>query len=130
MTQKRGGNLCAPVPQGQIGATCYINDVDRGMLEMELREYKSNVDCSVFPRNGAGIDPHCADVGLEHPRTADVDMCLSYELNMCLSVELMCFTLGCLETRSLLACFTAMQLEPAWVSALSWQQRKIHHRNL
>ena len=119
MTQKRGGKLCAPVPQGQIGATGYINDVDRGRLETELREYKSIVDCSAFPRNGAGIDPHGADVGLEHPGTADVDMCLSYELNMRLSFELMCFTLGRLETRSLLACFTAMQLEPAWVSALS-----------
>jgi len=72
MTQKRGGNLCAPVPKGQIGATGYINDVDRERLERELKEYKSIVNCSAFPRNGAGIDPHCADVGLEHPGTTGV----------------------------------------------------------
>jgi 3-dehydroquinate synthase len=72
MTQKRGGNLCAPVPKGQIGACGYINDVDRERLERELKEYKSIVNCSAFPRNGAGIDPHCADVGLEHPGTTGV----------------------------------------------------------
>jgi len=72
MTQKRGGNLCAPVPKGQIGACGYINDVDREMLERDLAEYKSIVNCSAFPRNGAGIDPHCADVGLEHPGTTGV----------------------------------------------------------
>jgi len=72
MTQKRGGNLCAPVPKGQIGACGYINDVDRERLERELKEYKTIVNCSAFPRNGAGIDPHCADVGLEHPGTTGV----------------------------------------------------------
>merc|ERR1711865_967745 len=72
MTQKRGGNLCAPVPKGQIGACGYINDVDRERLERELKEYKTVVNCSAFPRNGAGIDPHCADVGLEHPGTTGV----------------------------------------------------------
>merc|ERR1711865_813411 len=72
MTQKRGGNLCAPVPKGQIGSCGYINDVDRDRLERELKEYKTVVNCSAFPRNGAGIDPHCADVGLEHPGTTGV----------------------------------------------------------
>merc|ERR1711865_847045 len=38
MTQKRGGNLCAPVPKGSIGAVGYINDVTCARLEMELAE--------------------------------------------------------------------------------------------
>jgi len=72
MTQKRGGNLCAPVPKGTIGACGYINDVPRSRLEAELAEYKATVNCSAFPREGKGIDPHCADVGLEHPGTTGV----------------------------------------------------------
>jgi len=72
MTQKRGGNLCAPVPKGSIGACGYINDVSCARLEMELAEYKAKVHCAEFPRNGRGIEPHCADVGLEHPGTTGV----------------------------------------------------------
>jgi len=72
MTQKRGGNLCAPVPKGNIGACGYVNDVPRSRLEAELAAYKAAVNCSAFPRNGMGIDPHCADVGLEHPGTTGV----------------------------------------------------------
>jgi len=72
MTQKRGGNLCAPVPKGRIGACGYINDVDRPRMERELQEYKAIVNCSAFPRNGLGIEPHCADVGLEHPGTTGI----------------------------------------------------------
>jgi len=72
MTQKRGGNLCAPVPKGTIGACGYINDVPRSRLETELAAYKATVNCSAFPRDGKGIDPHCADVGLEHPGTTGV----------------------------------------------------------
>jgi len=72
MTQKRGGNLCAPVPKGRIGACGYINDVDRPRMEKDLQEYKTIVNCSAFPRNGLGIEAHCADVGLEHPGTTGI----------------------------------------------------------
>jgi len=72
MTQKRGGNLCAPVPKGQIGGCGYINGVDRPRLERELKEYKAIVTSSAFARNGIGIEPHCADVGLEHPGTTGI----------------------------------------------------------
>jgi len=72
MTQKRGGNICAPVPKGRIGGCGYINDVDRPRLERELQEYKSIVTSSAFPRNGIGLEPHCADVGLEHPGTTGI----------------------------------------------------------
>lgn len=64
--------MCAPVPKGVIGACGYINDVSRERLEAELKEYKSIVNTPTFPRNGVGIDPHCADVGLEHPGTTGV----------------------------------------------------------
>jgi len=70
MVQKRGGNLCAPVPKGQIGVCGYINDVSRERLEKTMAEYKTV--CQDFPRAGVGIDPHCHDVGLEHPGTTGV----------------------------------------------------------
>ncbi len=67
MTEKRGGNLCAPVPRGSIGKCGYINDVSRERLEQTLADYQDIV--RQYPREGLGIEPHCADVGLEDPST-------------------------------------------------------------
>lgn len=67
MTEKRGGNLCAPVPQGKIGSCGYINDLSRARLEETLLEYQEIVKS--YPREGYGIEPHCKDVGLEDPST-------------------------------------------------------------
>lgn len=67
MTEKRGGNLCAPVPRGSIGQCGYINDVSRERLEETLQEYQNIV--KNYPREGFGVDPHCHDVGLEDPST-------------------------------------------------------------
>lgn len=69
MTEKRGGNLCAPVPRGGIGKCGYLNDMPRARLEETLQDYK-NI-CSKYPRGGHGIDPHCKDVGLEDPSTVN-----------------------------------------------------------
>jgi len=65
MTEKRGGNLCAPVPSGSIGKCGYINNVSREYLEKTLKEYEEIV--KAYPRGGNGIEPHCHDVGLEDP---------------------------------------------------------------
>lgn len=67
MTEKRGGNLCAPVPRGEIGTCGYINDMTRERLEKTLQEYRDIV--KAYPRKGLGIEAHCADVGLEDPST-------------------------------------------------------------
>ncbi|GAB0497026.1 hypothetical protein MMPV_008349 [Pyropia vietnamensis] len=67
MTEKRGGNLCAPLPRGSIGKCGYLNDLTRQRLESTLIEYKEL--CKAYPREGAGIEPHCRDVGLEDPST-------------------------------------------------------------
>lgn len=61
---KRGGNLCAPVPK-PIGVTGYINELPRDKLDRTLDEYK--VITKAYAREGAGIDVHCIDVGLEDP---------------------------------------------------------------
>lgn len=67
MTQKRGGNLCAPLPRGGIGQVGYLNEMTRPGLDRALAEYRDV--CQDFPRAGAGVEPHCADVGLEDPST-------------------------------------------------------------
>lgn len=67
MTEKRGGNLCAPVPKGKIGVCGYLNDLSRERLEQTLIEYQEIVKS--YPREGYGIEPHCRDVGLEDPST-------------------------------------------------------------
>lgn len=67
MTEKRGGNLCAPVPKGNIGVCGYINDLSRERLEQTLIDYQEIVRS--YPREGLGIEPHCKDVGLEDPST-------------------------------------------------------------
>lgn len=40
MIAKRGGNLCAPVPRGQIGECGYIDHLSWGAMQQTLREYK------------------------------------------------------------------------------------------
>merc|ERR1712166_739866 len=70
MIEKRGGNLCAPVPK-PLGKCGYINqDVQvesKEQLALRLAEYKEI--CAKYPRGGMGIDAHCTDVGLEDPQS-------------------------------------------------------------
>lgn len=65
--EKRGGHLCAPVPRGEIGECGYIQDLSLKEITQYLIEYKEL--CKSYPREGRGIDAHCADVGLEDPAT-------------------------------------------------------------
>jgi len=66
MVEKRGGNLCAPVPK-PLGRCGYINDISREQLNMRLVEYKAL--CAAYPRGGMGIEAHCVEVGLEDPQS-------------------------------------------------------------
>jgi len=68
---KRGGNLCAPVPKGQIGACGYINDLEEEDIPSTIQEYKAIV--SKYVRNGHGVDVHCHDVGLDDPSVTAKD---------------------------------------------------------
>merc|ERR1711997_1090264 len=65
MIQKRGGHLCAPIPRNAIGQCGYFNDMPYELLKTSLSQYKQI--CQDFPRNGLGVEMHCADVGLEDP---------------------------------------------------------------
>jgi len=65
MTQKRGGNLVAPVPRNHIGECGYINVLTKQQLREALNEYKAI--CTRFERNGRGVEPLCSDVGLADP---------------------------------------------------------------
>ena len=67
MVQKRGGNLAAPMPKGEIGKCGYLNQLTREELYRAIEEYQAI--CAEYPRQGWGIDPHCHDVGLENPST-------------------------------------------------------------
>jgi len=67
VTEKRGGNLVAPLPKGAIGKCGYLNDLSRDELETVIGEYKEI--CQSYPRSGRGIEPLCSDVGLEDPST-------------------------------------------------------------
>ncbi len=62
---KRGGNLVAPVPKGEIGKCGYINQLSKGQLRKGILNYQ--LVCKEFDRNGVGIEPYCKDVGLEDP---------------------------------------------------------------
>jgi len=73
--QKRGGNLCAPVPKDEIGKCGYINDHTSDDVAPTMNEYKSIVQKMV--RGGNGIDMHCHDVGLEDPSTVAQDALVS-----------------------------------------------------
>ena len=62
--QKRGGNLCAPVPK-TLGQCGYINKLTKERLSSTLEEYKAI--CQEYPRSGRGVQVHCRDVGLQDP---------------------------------------------------------------
>jgi len=65
--EKRGGNLVAPLPKGEIGQCGYLNSLTRDELDLAVKEYQAI--CAEYPRKGLGIEPHCSDVGLEDPST-------------------------------------------------------------
>ena len=67
MVQKRGGNLSAPLPKGEIGKCGYLNEMTKENLFKYIREYQAVV--AKYPREGKGIEPLCSDVGLEDPGT-------------------------------------------------------------
>ena len=67
MVEKRGGNLCAPLPKGNIGECGYLNDLTKEELFESIDEYR--LICREMPRQGRGIEPLCSDVGLEDPST-------------------------------------------------------------
>merc|ERR1719440_2736468 len=69
MIEKRGGNLAAPVPM-PLGESGYINELSEEMLTQRLQEYKEI--CMSYPREGAGVDMHCVDVGLKDPQAKKV----------------------------------------------------------
>ena len=65
--EKRGCNLAAPLPKGEIGQCGYLNSLTREELDRAVAEYR--LICREYPRKGLGIEPHCSDVGLEDPST-------------------------------------------------------------
>ncbi|NJK58029.1 MAG: sedoheptulose 7-phosphate cyclase [Pleurocapsa sp. SU_5_0] len=65
--EKRGSNLAAPLPKGEIGQCGYLNSLTRAELDQAVAEYR--LICAKYPRKGLGIEPHCSDVGLEDPST-------------------------------------------------------------
>ena len=67
IVQKRGQNLVAPLPKGEIGQCGYLNALSRADLFQAIDEYAAV--CADYPRAGWGIEPHCSDVGLEDPST-------------------------------------------------------------
>ncbi|MEO0355662.1 MAG: 3-dehydroquinate synthase, partial [Cyanobacteria bacterium P01_A01_bin.3] len=67
IVQKRGMNLAAPLPKGEIGQCGYLNTLTQKELYAAIADYQ--VVCADYPRQGRGIDPHCRDVGLEDPST-------------------------------------------------------------
>ncbi len=67
IVQKRGQNLVAPLPKGEIGQCGYLNALTREALFEAIDEYAAI--CADYPRAGLGIEAHCSDVGLEDPST-------------------------------------------------------------
>ncbi|MEM6507576.1 MAG: sedoheptulose 7-phosphate cyclase, partial [Planctomycetota bacterium] len=67
MIEKRGGHLAAPLPSGAIGSCGYLNTMSKDELQQSITDYRSL--CLGFPRDGYGVEAHCADVGLEDPST-------------------------------------------------------------
>ena len=64
IVDKRGGALCAPVPK-TLGQCGYIQDLSKERLTETMAEYKKI--CETYPRQGLGVEVHCADVGLADP---------------------------------------------------------------
>lgn len=69
MIDKRGGNLCAPIPR-PLGQSGYLNDLSEEELMRDLHTYKNL--CLAYPRQGRGVEEHCVDVGLEDPQAKKV----------------------------------------------------------
>lgn len=67
IVQKRGGNLAAPLPKGQIGHCGYLNSLTQAELYEAVGAYRTI--CETYPRQGLGIEALCSDVGLEDPST-------------------------------------------------------------
>ena len=67
MTEKRGGNLAAPLPKGSIGSCGFLNEMSKKDLDSFLDGYRDY--CSSLKDHGIGNEPLCEDVGLEHPVT-------------------------------------------------------------
>lgn len=67
IVQKRGMNLAAPLPKGDVGQCAYLNKLDQAELYAAIDAYQEI--CAEYPRKGYGIDPLCSDVGLEDPST-------------------------------------------------------------
>lgn len=67
IVQKRGGNLVAPLPKGDIGQCGYLNALSQDDLYGAIAAYQTL--CADYPRHGAGVEPLCSDVGLEDPST-------------------------------------------------------------
>ena len=67
IVQKRGRNLVAPLPKGEIGKCGYLNSLTRDELNNAIQEYQRI--CADYPRKGLGIESLCSDVGLEDPST-------------------------------------------------------------
>ncbi len=67
VTEKRGGNLVAPLPKGGIGKCGYLNILTRDQLQQAIEKYQKI--CETYPRGGLGLEPLCEDVGLENPST-------------------------------------------------------------
>lgn len=67
IVQKRGGNLSAPLPKGEIGRCGYLNSLTREQLCAAVLGYQTI--CADYPRQGVGVEPLCQDVGLEDPST-------------------------------------------------------------
>jgi 3-dehydroquinate synthase len=65
--EKRGGNLVAPLPKGEIGQCGYLNELPFEEMKQVVSSYKAI--CQSYPRNGLGVEAHCKDVGLEDPST-------------------------------------------------------------
>lgn len=75
--QKRGQNLVAPLPKGEIGQCAYLNELSQTDLYAAIDDYKSI--CKSYPREGLGIDAHCHDVGLEDPSTVGRSINAAFE---------------------------------------------------
>ena len=60
MIQKRGGHLCAPIPQDGIGKCGYLNDMPYEMLKSSLAKYKQI--CFDFPRQGKLFSSNLSEI--------------------------------------------------------------------
>ena len=61
--QKRGGNLCAPLPKGLIGRDCgYLNEVSKNLLTKTVAIHQKLAKHR--QRGGKGIDMYLTDLGL------------------------------------------------------------------